>query len=68
MKPAPIPVIFASSLLYLPQLIVQLTKSADGTESSWQSWVSRYLADPSSWVYILVYFAMTSSSRTSTSP
>ena len=53
-----IPVIFASSLLYLPQLIVQLTKSADGTESGWQSWVSRYLADPSSWVYILVYFAM----------
>ena len=53
-----IPVIFASSLLYLPQLIVQLTKSSDGTESGWQSWVSRYLADPSSWVYILVYFAM----------
>ncbi|MFT4126979.1 MAG: preprotein translocase subunit SecY, partial [Gordonia sp. (in: high G+C Gram-positive bacteria)] len=53
-----IPVIFASSLLYLPQLIVELTKSADGSVSSWQRWVGTYLADPSNYVYIIVYFLM----------
>ena len=36
-----IPVIFASSLLYLPQLIVELTRNPDGTQSTWQEYVTR---------------------------
>jgi preprotein translocase subunit SecY len=35
-----IPVIFASSLLYLPNLIVQLT----GSQAGWAQWVSVYMA------------------------
>jgi preprotein translocase subunit SecY len=35
-----IPVIFASSLLYLPNLIVQLT----GSQAGWAQWVSIYMA------------------------
>jgi len=35
-----IPVIFASSLLYLPSLIVQLT----GSQAGWAQWVSTYMA------------------------
>ena len=53
-----IPVIFASSLLYLPQLIVELTRNPDGTQSTWQEYVTRYLTDPSNGVYIAVYFLM----------
>ena len=34
-----IPVIFASSLLYLPSLVVQLT----GSQSGWAQWVSTYM-------------------------
>ena len=50
--------IFASSLLYLPQLIVELTRNPDGTQSTWQEYVTRYLTDPSNGVYIAVYFLM----------
>ncbi|MGC4961952.1 preprotein translocase subunit SecY [Gordonia sp. DT218] len=53
-----IPVIFASSLLYLPQLILQLTQKSEGEQSTWQRYISQYLTDPSSGVYILVYFLM----------
>ncbi|MDY6808698.1 preprotein translocase subunit SecY [Gordonia sp. HNM0687] len=53
-----IPVIFASSLLYLPQLILQLTQDPTGEQSSWQRYISEYLTDPGSWVYIVVYFLM----------
>lgn len=35
-----IPVIFASSLLYLPNLVVQLT----GSQAGWAKWVSIYMA------------------------
>ena len=52
-----IPVIFASSLLYLPQLIVELTRDPEKV-SSWQTWVTDHLANPSDWVYIAVYFGM----------
>ncbi|RDI55341.1 preprotein translocase subunit SecY [Nocardia mexicana] len=47
-----IPVIFASSLLYLPNLISRLTQH----DSS--GWIQRYLADPRSPVYVGVYFAL----------
>ncbi|GGS23233.1 MULTISPECIES: preprotein translocase subunit SecY [Actinokineospora] len=50
-----IPIIFASSLLYLPDLIVNLI----GTDDSWfQRFVQTHLTDQSSWVHISVYFAL----------
>jgi preprotein translocase subunit SecY len=52
-----IPVIFASSLLYIPQLISQLT-SHGTTASSFERWVNNYLIKQDSWVYICVYFAL----------
>ena len=49
-----IPVIFASSLLYLPQLLGNvLTGNAAVTR-----FISDYLADPSDPVYLTVYFAL----------
>jgi preprotein translocase subunit SecY len=53
-----IPVIFASSLLYLPNLILQLTQSQTEEASWWQRSIQTYLVDPSNPVYILVYFLM----------
>ncbi len=50
-----IPVIFASSLLYIPQLISQLT--GDST-SGFQRFVNSYLIKQSSWVYMLIYFTL----------
>ncbi|MDQ3762930.1 MAG: preprotein translocase subunit SecY [Actinomycetota bacterium] len=53
-----IPVIFASSLLYLPDLLARLTSSPTGEQGWWQTFVSRYLVDQSSWVHISLYFLM----------
>jgi preprotein translocase subunit SecY len=53
-----IPVIFASSLLYLPDLISRLTQSNTVEPSWWQRFISNYVADQGSWVHILMYFAM----------
>ncbi|KQR96037.1 preprotein translocase subunit SecY [Williamsia sp. Leaf354] len=53
-----IPVIFASSLLYLPNLIVQLTQSSTGEQPTWQRLIQTYLVNPSNGVYIAVYFLM----------
>ncbi|WP_219412756.1 preprotein translocase subunit SecY [Pseudonocardia nigra] len=50
-----IPVIFASSLLYLPTLISQLVGSASG---GLQQFVQTYLVDQSSWVHITLYIAL----------
>ncbi len=56
-----IPVIFASSLLYLPQLITQLIQSGsanpDGT-NWWSRFVANYPTDPSSPFYLAIYFAL----------
>jgi preprotein translocase subunit SecY len=52
-----IPVIFASSLLYIPQLISQLTSNGTST-SSFERWVNNNLINQSSWVYIVIYFAL----------
>lgn len=51
-----IPVIFASSLLYLPQLLSQLVGSENN--SGFTRWVQTYLVNQSSWVHILVYFLL----------
>ena len=55
-----IPVIFASSLLYLPNLVSQLTQSSGGQQSSsgWQGFIQKYLVNPTNPVYIIIYFAL----------
>ncbi|NEW39035.1 preprotein translocase subunit SecY [Nocardia cyriacigeorgica] len=54
-----IPVIFASSLLYLPNLIAQLTGSQNNPDPSWwQDIIQKYLVNPSNPVYIAIYFGM----------
>ena len=51
-----IPVIFASSLLYIPQLISQLTSNNSNT--GFARWVNDNLLNQQSWVYIVIYFAL----------
>ncbi len=61
-----IPVIFATSLLYIPTLILQLigaTGSRDAvtgaiTYSGFARFLSFYVIDQSSWVHISLYFAL----------
>ncbi len=53
-----IPVIFASSLIYLPHLITQLITSSSPSTGWWQTFVAEYLTDPSSPVYIAIYFGL----------
>ncbi|MBF6242290.1 preprotein translocase subunit SecY [Nocardia sp. 852002-20019_SCH5090214] len=52
-----IPVIFASSLLYLPNLVAQLTQSSN-SDSWWQKIIQKYLVNPGNPVYVLIYFAL----------
>ncbi|MBN9745351.1 MULTISPECIES: preprotein translocase subunit SecY [Amycolatopsis] len=52
-----IPVIFASSLLYLPQLLSQLIGDPN-SNAGWQSFIQNYLVNQSSWVHILLYFLL----------
>ena len=49
-----IPVIFASSLLYIPQLIVTLS----GSQAGWAQWVSRNFANGSEPIYLATYFVL----------
>jgi preprotein translocase subunit SecY len=49
-----IPVIFASSLIYLPGLAAQISGSL-----ALQDFTDQYLADATSWVFILVFAALT---------
>ncbi|WP_330233031.1 preprotein translocase subunit SecY [Nocardia sp. NBC_00508] len=54
-----IPVIFASSLLYLPNLVAQLTSSQNNPDPSWwQDIIQKYLVNPSNPVYIGIYFGL----------
>ncbi|MEZ0362461.1 preprotein translocase subunit SecY [Mycobacterium sp. pUA109] len=55
-----IPVIFASSLIYIPQLVTQLVKSGSGGLGNgwWDKFVGSYLSDPSNPVYIAIYFGL----------
>ncbi|MEZ0340026.1 preprotein translocase subunit SecY [Mycobacterium sp. pV006] len=55
-----IPVIFASSLIYIPHLISQLVASAgDGTNTSWwQTFVAENLTNPADPIYIGIYFGL----------
>jgi preprotein translocase subunit SecY len=49
-----IPVIFASSLLYLPQLLSNVWTS----NATFTRFINEYLANPSSFVYLGLYFAL----------
>lgn len=54
-----VPVIFASSLLYLPALIAQFNQPAAGEEPQpWVVWVTNNLTQGSSPLYMLVYFLL----------
>ncbi len=55
-----IPVIFASSLIYIPHLITQLVRSGSGGlgNSWWDKFVGNYLTNPASPVYIGIYFGL----------
>ncbi|MFC5380076.1 preprotein translocase subunit SecY [Aquipuribacter nitratireducens] len=48
-----IPVIFASSLLYLPALIAQFSP-----ESTWAGWINTYFATGDHPIYMAVYFGL----------
>ena len=51
-----IPVIFGSSLLYLPALLLQFYDR--NNLNGWQAWIQNNLVDPTSWVYITLYFLL----------
>lgn len=56
-----IPVIFASSLIYMPVLITQIVNSGSPgvSDNWWQRNVIAHLQAPSSWQYIVLYFVLT---------
>lgn len=54
-----VPVIFASSLLYLPALIAQFNQPAAGeTPAAWVTWVQNNLTSGDNPLYMLLYFLL----------
>lgn len=54
-----VPVIFASSLLYLPALIAQFNQPAVGEEpAAWVTWIQTYLTSGDHPLYMLMYFLL----------
>ena len=55
-----VPVIFASSLLYLPALIAQFNQpdAKTGKVADWVTWVSNYLTHGDHPLYMALYFAL----------
>ena len=53
-----IPVIFASSLLYIPQLISQLVNGNNSSGGSTQRFLNTYILDQTKWSYLLIYFLL----------
>jgi preprotein translocase subunit SecY len=54
-----VPVIFASSLLYLPALIAQFNQPAAGeTPAAWVTWISNNLVSGDSPFYMALYFLL----------
>jgi len=55
-----IPVIFASSLIYIPHLITQLITSGNPAAANgwWSRFVAEYLTNPADPAYIAVYFGL----------
>ncbi|MFE6997346.1 preprotein translocase subunit SecY [Microbacterium sp. NPDC057659] len=54
-----IPIIFASSLLYIPMLIAQFNTPTDGSAPpEWVTWISQNFTTGDSPLYMLVYFLL----------
>ena len=54
-----VPVIFASSLLYLPALVAQFNQpDANGQVAPWVTWVSTYLTKGDHPLYMIMYFLL----------
>jgi len=53
-----IPVIFASSLLYIPQLINQLINGNSGGTGSAERFLNTYILDQTKWSYLVIYFLL----------
>ncbi|MBN9238836.1 MAG: preprotein translocase subunit SecY [Micrococcales bacterium 70-64] len=54
-----VPVIFASSLLYLPALIAQFNQPATGqAPAEWVTWIQTYLTKGDHPLYMLLYFLL----------
>jgi preprotein translocase subunit SecY len=54
-----IPVIFASSMLYLPSLIAQFNTPSNGQPpAEWVNWITTYLATGDHPLYMALYFTM----------
>ncbi|THG29722.1 preprotein translocase subunit SecY [Naasia lichenicola] len=54
-----VPVIFASSLLYLPALVAQFNQPAAGQEpQAWVTWIQNYLTKGDHPLYMLLYFLL----------
>jgi preprotein translocase subunit SecY len=54
-----VPVIFASSLLYLPALIAQFNQPAPGEQpAGWVTWINNYLVRGDHPLYMLLYFLL----------
>ncbi|WP_040163015.1 preprotein translocase subunit SecY [Microbacterium gorillae] len=56
-----VPVIFASSLLYIPQLIAQFNQTPDpktGEIAGWVVWIQNYLVKGDHPLYMLLYFLL----------
>jgi preprotein translocase subunit SecY len=55
-----VPVIFASSLLYIPALVAQFnqTPDADGNVPGWVTWIQQYFTTGDSPYYMAVYFLL----------
>ena len=51
-----VPVIFASSLLYLPQLLLQFFNQ--NNLSAWQLWIKNHIVSATTWEHISIYFLM----------
>lgn len=55
-----IPVIFASSLIYIPHLITQLVQSGKGGPGNgwWDRFVADHLTNPADPIYVAIYFGL----------
>jgi preprotein translocase subunit SecY len=54
-----VPVIFASSLLYLPALVAQFNKPSDGSEpAAWVTWIENNLVSGDNLFYMVLYFLL----------
>ncbi|MGN6324362.1 preprotein translocase subunit SecY [Pseudolysinimonas sp.] len=53
-----VPVIFASSLLYLPALVAQFSQSSTGNNPAWVEWINNNLTRGDNPIYMAVYFLL----------